>query len=184
MNHSETRHLLYHLYPRKGSLWKLNVELLKPHLDLFNGKKIVYIATDDRTDDPDIAMSAFNDATIQFEIGQNYELRETPPFIQNLMPGVANETGITFFAHAKGGSYGRTDIPFIENCITIICSYPFLACWINMRRLAYIVEKCSMGYLRGIILEHSFGSATVRCSQIVTLTGKSSSLRFMALKLT
>jgi hypothetical protein len=109
------RHLLYHLYPRRNGLWRFNVNLLKPHLRLFNGKKVVHIATDNSTEPPQLVRDAFEDPTIQFEVTPNHPLHETGPFIDILMPQICSEKGVTFYAHGKGASYGKRDVPYVLN---------------------------------------------------------------------
>ena len=42
------RNLLYHVWPVRGSMWRWNIEQLKPRLALFNGRGSISIAHDDR----------------------------------------------------------------------------------------------------------------------------------------
>lgn len=50
----KTRHLLYHIWPRTGSSWRDHMAGMERRLPLFNGLKIVSVATGDDTDDVDI----------------------------------------------------------------------------------------------------------------------------------
>jgi len=123
MSHSDQRHLIYHLYPRKGGLWDLNVDLIAPRLQLFNGRKVVCVAVDETTEDLDVVMARFRDLSVTFIPRANDELHETGSFIDVLMPAVAAEEGVTFYAHGKGTSYGRRNVPFALNWVRNMVHY-------------------------------------------------------------
>lgn len=97
-----TRNLIYIVYPVKGNgTWQRNVsELLSPRLHLFNGKKVVAIFSDERTDAPEMVREKLPGFSYIL-LKNNPRLREVAAF-EPLMNEVINEPGVTFFAHAKG----------------------------------------------------------------------------------
>ncbi len=89
-------------------MYKENVDLLIPHLQKFNGKRIVVIAQGDGIMDAQVVMNDFpSDANIDFRIvTNNVELGETPHFFPILDELYSlNKNEITMYAHAKGVSY-------------------------------------------------------------------------------
>jgi hypothetical protein len=110
------RHLLYHVYPRRESVWRWNVQKMKKRLSLFNGRKVVHVALDDTTDSLEAVQKEFDDATIHYETSPNSYNGETTPLIATLLPAVETEPGVTFYAHAKGVSYEQEDrrLPYVR----------------------------------------------------------------------
>lgn len=104
----ETRHLLYHVYPlREGGGWQRNVALLRPRLPLFNGKRVVAVATDDHTDTLDAVMREFGadaDGVTFLSAANDPSLREvaTFPALFGSLVGHTDVTHAVFYAHAKG----------------------------------------------------------------------------------
>jgi len=69
--HAPRRHLMYHLWPVKGQTWRWNVELLLQRIDLFNGRRLVAIVTDDRTEDLATVQAAFAGHGVEFIVQPN-----------------------------------------------------------------------------------------------------------------
>ncbi len=102
-----TRHLIYHIYPRKGSNWRWNVEQLLQRIDLFDGRRIVAIVTDATTDHPVAVREALAAGQCEFiEMANNQALWEVATH-EALFGRIADLTGpehVTLRAHAKGVS--------------------------------------------------------------------------------
>ncbi len=102
-----TRHLLYHVGAlAKNETWRRNVEQLLNRIALFNGRRIVGIATGDGLVEPDEVKAAFRGEVNEFLISHNNpDLREVVNFIP-LLSGVQQyQDDITFYAHTKGVTY-------------------------------------------------------------------------------
>lgn len=99
----DTRHLLYHVYPMKGTgTWQRNCDHILRRLNLFNGRKVVAIVVDEKTDDPEAVKQHMRGC--EFIVLENdYMLREVVSWIP-LWKSVINLPGCTFYAHAKGTS--------------------------------------------------------------------------------
>lgn len=98
------RNLHYFVYPLQGSIWDWNVAQLKPYLSSFNGKKVVGVAVDERTEPLDVVAKAFGDPGIDFVAAQNDPWRrESVTFLQ-IMDRLRSQDPdeITFYGHAKG----------------------------------------------------------------------------------
>lgn len=119
MSVADLRHLIYFLYPVRGThWWRFNLDRLLPRIHLFNGRRVVYLALDDKTEDPELIKEAFGDPSIEFVLGQNDpNLREMPAFKNVLLPAVADLDGVTFYAHGKGCSPSRGNDPYIRNWV-------------------------------------------------------------------
>lgn len=46
------RNLIYHIWPVRGSMWRWNLDQLKARIDLFNGRRLIGIVHDKRSEDP------------------------------------------------------------------------------------------------------------------------------------
>lgn len=98
----ETRHLLYHIYPtRERGTWQRNLDNLRLRLPLFNGKKVIAIVTDDKTDPAGAVEQYLSDSTIEYiHLENNPTLREVVSWVP-LWERVIDLPGATFYAHAK-----------------------------------------------------------------------------------
>ena len=104
-NAGKTRHLLYHLYPCNkdgGATWRWNVAQLRRRLPLFNGRRIVSVATDGDSDSAKEVRKALGG--VEFvEIVNSPRLREVASF-QSLFGRLAGTVGpedAIFFGHGK-----------------------------------------------------------------------------------
>lgn len=98
------RNLLYFICPFPGETWRWNVSLLTAFKTVFNGRKVVVVASGSGLESYDTVRAAFRDDSIAFINVQNdQELQETAHFIPNLsLLESADENESTFYAHAKG----------------------------------------------------------------------------------
>ncbi len=109
------RHLMYHLWPVKGETWRWNVELLLQRIDLFNGRRLVAIVTDDRTEDLATVQAAFAGHGVEFIVRPNAQGGESITF-PLMLAELAREhrDDVAFYAHAKGVKYEPTWPPAVK----------------------------------------------------------------------
>lgn len=100
------RNLIYHIYPVRGSMWSWNLEQLKRRVELFNGKRIVGIVYDDRSESPERVQEYLDGHDFEFIIEKNDIRGEAITFPRMLEKIASNDPNeITFYAHAKGVKY-------------------------------------------------------------------------------
>jgi hypothetical protein len=99
------RHLLYHIYPRWGSKWRTAVNRLRESIGMFNGRKVIAVATDRTTEGPHMVEVALDGTGCEFvRIPNDPERREVATF-EPLFGQIADLTGpehCTLYAQAKG----------------------------------------------------------------------------------
>jgi glycosyltransferase involved in cell wall biosynthesis len=111
------RNLIYHIYPlRNNEMWRWNVSQLLPYLEKFNGRKVIAIVTDDKTDDAKTVKDMFPSGIKFIELHNNRRIGETATF-PKLLQSVMNDdpNTITFYAHAKGVSRKGSELPVIKH---------------------------------------------------------------------
>ncbi len=104
-----TRHLLMHIFPcetyDKGASWRWNCEQIRRRIGLFNGKRVVSVATDKTTAKAEIVEEVLSGLNIEFHRVENDpSLREVASF-DKLFGSVSDHTSpddVSFFCHAKG----------------------------------------------------------------------------------
>ena len=100
------RNLLFHVWPVRGGTWRWNVEELKRRIDLFNGRRIIGIVSDERSDPPEAVQAAFAGHGCEFIVAPNDARGEVATFAQMLPRLVSTDADeLTFYAHAKGVKY-------------------------------------------------------------------------------
>jgi spore maturation protein CgeB/predicted O-methyltransferase YrrM len=101
------RNLMYHIWPVKGSSWRLNVEELLKRIDIFNGRRIISIVHDARSDDPVAVQRTLAGHGCEFLIAPNDPKGEAAVF-PRLLDKVkeTDASALTFYGHAKGVKYG------------------------------------------------------------------------------
>jgi len=111
------RNLIYYAYFNISNIPNYiyqHIFLLKKYRDVFDGEKIIYIATDDDiTSEVEIKLKSyfnFLNATITV-VKNNPETRESEYFIQQLkdLKETKKDGSITFYAHTKGSTYDTND---------------------------------------------------------------------------
>jgi Glycosyl transferases group 1 len=101
------RNLIYHIWPVKGSLWSWNIEQLLQRIDIFNGRRIISIFHDERSEDAETVTRLLAGHGCEFVIARNDLRGESAVFgrlLDTLRTTENNE--VTFYAHAKGVKYG------------------------------------------------------------------------------
>lgn len=106
------RHLIYHLYPIRGSVWRENVEQLRRRIGLLNGRRIVSIVLDETTEPRDILETELADlgAEIRY-FANNTRIGEAVSLLSALAETI-ELPGVTFYAHAKGVSHTDASVVF------------------------------------------------------------------------
>lgn len=99
------RNLLYHVTPfASNDIWLRNVRQLVKRIDLFNGRRIIAVATGDGLVSPEEVRSAFGTHDVEIVPHPNSrELRENATFLKLLEQVASTDPAeATFYAHAKG----------------------------------------------------------------------------------
>ena len=100
-----TRNLIYHITPfATNDIWLRNVRQLLKRIDLFNGRRVIAVATGEGLVAPDQVQSAFGNHQVEIITRPNSaQLRENATFLP-LLESVADPDPhtATFYAHAKG----------------------------------------------------------------------------------
>lgn len=100
------RNLLFHIWPVRGSTWRWNVEELKRRIDLFNGRRIIGIVCDERSEPPEEVQAALAGHGCEFIVTPNDARGEVATFAQMLQRVASLDADeLTFYAHAKGVKY-------------------------------------------------------------------------------
>jgi hypothetical protein len=107
---SQIRHLTFHVWPtKKHDAWKWNLQQLSQRWQLFTGKKIIAIATDNSTVSAETVLQFCEQLGIQWDhvIVQpnNQRIREVAtwvPMLQFLNPETAGPNEVVFACHGKG----------------------------------------------------------------------------------
>lgn len=102
------RYLLYHVWPVRDSIWRWNVERLLADIDLFNGRRIIGIVHDAKSEPPELVKEAFEGHGCEF-----IELPNDPTGECLTFPAMLKEVAsldpddVTFYGHAKGVRHGK-----------------------------------------------------------------------------
>ncbi len=103
----ERRNLIYHVYPsRTNEDWRANLDKLRLHNQLFNGTRVIAVATDENTATLDEVQTYLGWQRVEWLRCENDpQLRETATF-PRLLAAVASTAWneATFFAHTKGNT--------------------------------------------------------------------------------
>lgn len=152
-----TRHLLYHIWPKKGKTQSIlyNITQLKRRLHLFNGIKVLAIVTGNTEFSPDEIVRLFNNSFDKVIVLPNDKnLREVVTFIP-LFNEVSNylDGHATFYCHGKGTTHDfneKTTVhawsdmmfeilldywPYIEKLLSI---YPIVGAFKKYNRLLHV----------------------------------------------
>jgi hypothetical protein len=118
------RNLLYHVYPCKGNgVWQWNVDQLRRRIGLFNGRRVVAVVTDQRTDNLAAVRAEFKgDVHEFFELPNAPGLREVQTH-NELFRRVAllDDDQATFYAHAKAVTHSRGDCKLWAEILYEVC---------------------------------------------------------------
>jgi hypothetical protein len=102
-----TRNLIYHVCPlEENDVWRLNVRQLCRRLHIFNGRKIVAVATGEHLRPISSVQREFEGEEIEYlELPNDRRLREVATFLPLLRAIRSTDVEeATFYAHTKGNS--------------------------------------------------------------------------------
>lgn len=100
------RNLIYHVWPVRGGTWRWNLDELIRRIDLFNGRRVIGIVCDDRSEDADAVQACLQGHGCEFVVMRNDRRGESATFgemlarVESLDPDE-----LSFYAHAKGVKY-------------------------------------------------------------------------------
>lgn len=160
------RHLAYHVYPAKGNgVWQRNVEQVLNRIDLFNGRRIVAIATGPNLDAPESVQEAFGGKVDEFIVLPNDKrLREVVTFLP-LLERVASlaPNECTFYAHAKGATHPVNDGVTVHRWTdlmyeTLLDHWPFVEDLLLQYPLAGSFKKVGRGFVSSASTWHYSGT--------------------------
>lgn len=100
------RNLLYHVWPVRGGTWRWNLEQMLRRVDLFNGRRIVGIVSDARSEPPETVQAMLEGHGFDCVLQPNDERGEGVTFAAMLREVASFERNeLTYYAHAKGVKY-------------------------------------------------------------------------------
>lgn len=98
------RNLYFFVYPLKPEIWRQSVRKILSYWPVFNGRKLVAVAEDEKSERVEAVLREFGGRDVEFMIVQNYpELGQTASFVDGLsrLESCSSDEA-TFYAHAKG----------------------------------------------------------------------------------
>lgn len=110
------RLLLYHLYPRKGEMWKWNIDAMKPYIGMFDSAA-VHVSYDATTEDLAYVAEYLNRWNIRIEVStspNNPVLGECVGFEKLVATARRHNPRWVFYAHAKGVSHRPEDLDVLR----------------------------------------------------------------------
>lgn len=109
------RNLLYHVWPVRDSIWRWNIEQLLKRIDIFNGRRIIGIVHDSRSESPEAVMQVLDGHGCEFVVRDNSSAGEAITFPEMLGQVASNDPNeVTFYGHAKGVKYGHQCPPAVR----------------------------------------------------------------------
>lgn len=102
------RHLIFHIWPKRGNgVWQWNVQELLKRIELFDGKRIIGIATSDDTDSVKSVQDAFLGHRIDdWVVRRNDPIAGEGVTFVDMLELLPKDSGVTFYGHAKGVKHG------------------------------------------------------------------------------
>ncbi|GJH13033.1 hypothetical protein CBA19CS11_29365 [Caballeronia novacaledonica] len=100
------RNLLFHIWPVRGGTWRWNLDELKGRIDLFNGRRVIGIVCDARSEPAEAVQDYLAGHGCEFVVAPNDERGEVATFAR--MMALVESTSpdeVCFYAHAKGVKY-------------------------------------------------------------------------------
>lgn len=105
------RHCLFYLYPWKDRHWRWYIDKIKAHRGAFNGKYVIIVATDDRTEDIHIVrqeISSLGFAVVETRNNKKFPMvSDFHNHLEFFKSTDRNEA--VFFGHSKGISHVQAD---------------------------------------------------------------------------
>ncbi len=142
------RHLLYHVWPVRDSLWRWNLAQLVARLDVFNGRRLVAIVHDQRSEPPEAVQQLLEGHGCEFLVRRNGPAAEALTF-PALLARLRDEDpwDVAFYGHAKGVKYG----PAAPRAVRLWAKAQYAVClddWLRVR--AHLQEAALTGPFRRV----------------------------------
>ncbi|MDM0001802.1 glycosyltransferase [Variovorax sp. J22P240] len=100
------RNLLFHVWPVRGDTWRWNIHELKRRIDLFNGRRVIGIVCDARSEPAQAVQDCLAGHGCEFVIAPNDARGEVVTFAQMLARVASTDAdALSYYAHAKGVKY-------------------------------------------------------------------------------
>lgn len=100
------KNLIAHIFPLASTgTWRRSVQHLVARMPLFDGQRIVSIAVDEKTANPEEVIEAFGDAEIVYRVVENDPALGEGVSFPLLLSEARQFDGATFYCHSKGASY-------------------------------------------------------------------------------
>ena len=138
------RNLLYHIYPMTGSreVWQWNLDQIIQRIDLFNGRRIVGIVHDDRSDPPEAVIDYLGDHVDDYVIRKNIKKQGEgvtyAPMMEQIESFDKNE--VTFRCHAKAVSKSPSQLQLIQKWTEIM----YAVCLDDWQHVKSQLEECAI----------------------------------------
>lgn len=119
-------HLACHIYPRKHGTWRRTVAHILARDRLFTGKRVIAIATDDTTDDPQEVRDSLSGFDAEFIIVENSPRSREVLTHWMLLKRIEGLPGSTFFCHGKGSTHMADSVTQQWGDVMwhVLCDYP------------------------------------------------------------
>jgi hypothetical protein len=127
-SHVGPLHVYMHVWPVAGNgAWQWNVDQFLRRIDLFNGRRIVGIATSPGADPPERVVEACAGYDCEFVVRENDADRREVVTMEPALRMLRDEPGATLVAHAKGVSRPRGDFETWTALLwSLCCDHPEL----------------------------------------------------------
>lgn len=100
------RNLIYHVWPVRGTTWKWNLDELKRRIDLFNGRRVIGVVCDQRSEEAEAVQAYLDGHGCEFVVMRNDQRGESATFGEMLERVASTDPDeLSFYAHAKGVKY-------------------------------------------------------------------------------
>jgi glycosyltransferase involved in cell wall biosynthesis len=106
------RHLIYHVYPVRGSVWRENIDELRRRMSLFTGCRIVSVVLDDTTESRDLLAKELAGLGADIRWHDNDRRLGEAVSLLPTLPEILELPGLTFYAHAKGVTHRDPSVVF------------------------------------------------------------------------
>ncbi len=110
------RNLFYFVYPLNGMAWRWNVRRILDHWGAFNGRRLVMIALDEKTESDEAVRESFKGHEASFETVKNDSDRWEAPYFTRALSTFRSMRAdeCTFHGHTKGQ---RHEGPVLESVL-------------------------------------------------------------------
>lgn len=106
------RHLVYHLYPVRNSVWRENIHELQQRINLFTGRRLISVALDETTESQSIVEEELRPLHAEVRFVDNDRIQGESETLLSYLHSMTDSAGLTFYAHAKGVTHRDPSVVF------------------------------------------------------------------------